>query len=501
MHALWLGMFLCCCFCLHVGASPSCPESKVSHMEYLEMHEFLDKMLSPDGCEESVGIEYVWSDMGCGGGFAAHFQLAAAQWLRAAAMTEYKVPVIIKGNILKYSEGEQCKHVNGDWTCFFLPMSTCQDKLLKDGKQIQVDINKSGPFDDNLIPKQFRHVGIAYWWGLVQERMFRLQPKVLEYVTTEALRIAGDKGVFGHKNASLSQGSEKTHSYERNQLDWKWHLEKETTHAAGGDIDTRGLSHEYKSIAGLHVRHGDKHVDGFHHYSLAAHVHAIKGSCDCQVSKPAKLLRARRRRAMTVGSVERGADAAVATNASMLVGESILPGHRAGARRVSAMECWSDINKPQGGYVIPVFVASDDEKVLAAASRQSFLTALGYTGPGASAASKTISGVGGAGTDVSTTTHANGMLNTLMASPELGHQASLEIIRDITLLSHCTTIVGVAASQIFRMAVGIATARRRLVHAVALDHKQIPKIKRMSAQYGLPIVEDFRFTEEETTDS
>ena len=38
-------------------------------------------MQNPEGsCE---GLEYVWSDMGCGGGFAAHFQLAASQWLRA----------------------------------------------------------------------------------------------------------------------------------------------------------------------------------------------------------------------------------------------------------------------------------------------------------------------------------------------------------------------------------------------------------------------------------
>jgi len=52
-----------------------------THEDYLAIHEFFDKMQNPEGsCE---GLEYVWSDMGCGGGFAAHFQLAASQWLRA----------------------------------------------------------------------------------------------------------------------------------------------------------------------------------------------------------------------------------------------------------------------------------------------------------------------------------------------------------------------------------------------------------------------------------
>jgi hypothetical protein len=51
-----------------------------------------------------------------------------------AALTKYKIPVIIVGHILKYSEGPECKHVKGDWTCFFQPMSKCNEILKTKGK-------------------------------------------------------------------------------------------------------------------------------------------------------------------------------------------------------------------------------------------------------------------------------------------------------------------------------------------------------------------------------
>jgi hypothetical protein len=35
---------------------------------------------------------------------------------------------------------------------------------LHTGKQVNVNINKITTFDDSLIPEQFSHVGIEYWW-------------------------------------------------------------------------------------------------------------------------------------------------------------------------------------------------------------------------------------------------------------------------------------------------------------------------------------------------
>jgi len=209
-------------------------------------------MQTPQDC---TGIEYVWSDMGCGGGFAAHFQLAAAQWMRAASITGYKMPVLIIGSIWKYSQGQECKHAGGDWTCFFLPVSGCQEQLKKTGKQVAVDFNKLTTFTDDLLPAQFRHVGIAYWWGIVQERMFRLQPAVRQYIYREASRLNGGQGFPGVTLGALDPG---------------WLLK------SGGSLSSR-----LTPIAGLHVRHGDKHTDGFKHHSIAAGLRAVHASPQC----------------------------------------------------------------------------------------------------------------------------------------------------------------------------------------------------------------------------
>jgi hypothetical protein len=123
--------------------------------DYDAIHSFLDEMQNPNNC--SVRQEFVISDMGCGGGFAAHFQLAASQWMRAAKLVNFSMPVIIVGHIFKYSEGGECAHVNHDWTCFFEPMSTCQESLLKFGTVVPVDLNKLSVYDDSIIPEKFRY--------------------------------------------------------------------------------------------------------------------------------------------------------------------------------------------------------------------------------------------------------------------------------------------------------------------------------------------------------
>jgi hypothetical protein len=84
------------------------------------------------------------------------------------------------------------------------------------------------------------------------------------------------------------------------------------------------------------------------------------------------------------------------------------------------------------------------------------------------------------------------MLNTLLKNPEIGYNATLEIIRDITLLSRCSTLIGISASQIFRMAYGISLAQNTLITGVAMDYNQLNKVKSMSNKYGLPLVENFK---------
>lgn len=408
------------CFPVHI-ASPV-TDTNISHTnhhdDYVAIHRFLDKMLTPDDC--AAGMEYVWSDMGCGGGFASHFQLAASMWMRAAAITQYRMPVIIVGQIWKYSEGPECKHVGGDWTCFFLPMSGCEQVLKKSGKQVQVDFDKLTTFDDNLIPEQFRHVGIAYWWGIVQERMFRLQPPVRQYILSQSNRMQQRQGHVRARGAKTGFPG-----ITAAQLEPGWLI-------TASEIERRAFA---APIAGMHVRHGDKHSDGFKHHSLEMELRAVQASKQCEARE----------------SGGDKADGKCWTHGAL--------GARTSTETGSVAE------------LLPIFVASDDFKVLSSAAELGFL----------------VDGEGG----VSQSTHSTGMLSTLLNKPELGYNASLEIIRDIFFLSRCTTLVGICASQIFRIAVDISTATGILESATAMDHAQLPRVAQMSAKYHLPLVEHF----------
>jgi hypothetical protein len=122
---------------------------------------FIDEMQNPSNC---TGVEYAVADMGCGGGFAAHFQLAASEWWRTAAAFNYKIPVLIIGHIRGYSDGKACSHVNKDWTCFFLPMSSCQDELLKTGRQVSTPSTFRRHMDITAVPPQFAHRGAGWWY-------------------------------------------------------------------------------------------------------------------------------------------------------------------------------------------------------------------------------------------------------------------------------------------------------------------------------------------------
>jgi hypothetical protein len=142
---------------------------------------FINDVLQPKNC---TGLEYTVVGVGIAGGFAAQFQLVAAEWMRAFAGLNYQKPVIIMGKLMGYSDGKQCEHVNHEWTCFFHEMSSCQNELLKSGKRIDVP---STTYDDNQnIPPQFRHLGLAFWWGVVQYKMFRILPFVEKHIVEQS---------------------------------------------------------------------------------------------------------------------------------------------------------------------------------------------------------------------------------------------------------------------------------------------------------------------------
>ena len=129
-----------------------------------------------------------------------------------------------------------------------------------------------------------------------------------------------------------------------------------------------------------------------------------------------------------------------------------------------------DVERSTFVFPLQVFVASDDLDVLQLANKRGFLA--------------DIDGV-------SQQTGNTGMLSTLLEHHELAYNASLEIIRDIFFLSQCTSLLGVAGSQVFRMAVAMSNATGALRYAAAEDYDQIGKVRGMSLKYKVVFAEDF----------
>lgn len=289
------------------------------------------------------------------------------------------VPVLLEGRIRGYTDGIDCAHVSHDVSCLFKSTSPCHESFIKvpaSGPPSSVRANyQFREVDESTIPSQFHHMGLAWWWGVVQVFLFKLQPSVENRVLMTINQIDVHK------------------IFKRSHID--------------------------VPLIGMHVRHGDKSTDGFRDHSLEAELAALRKSpeCNSQVSK----------------------------NISICFNSTSL-------------------------QPIDIFVASDDTHVLAAAHKMGFLAV---------------------NSGVSQQTGGNGMFKTLMGHPEIGFHASLEIITDIVMLSRCSTLVGIAASQIFRMAVAMSNVTGRLVHATAMDHNQLPKIRHMSNKYHLPLPEIF----------
>ena len=366
--------------------SPAGPAIQVYNFSrsetYKEAMLFLHRMNNPANC---TGIDYVQVDMGCGGGFAAHFQLAASEWLRTARALDYQKPVIIVGHIRGYSDGPECQHVNKDWTCFFLPMSepACQQEMIRTGKRIGADLG-AVRLDDSILPGNFSQVGFAYWWGIVQARMFRLQPQVAALVAQESARM--DRG-RGFPSQATMQGV----------------------------------------LAGVHVRHGDKSSDGFKHHSFEAEMAAVLKSPECAV----------------VGVMFGG-----------------------------CIRTYNDTLNTSAPPGMRIYVASDDASALISARIMGHLV-------------KEHEGI-------STQTSSAGMFKTLLIHTEVAYNATIEVITDIHHLARCSSLVGIAASQIFRLAVGLSNATGYLQYAAAMDHNHLPKVRAMSAKWALPLPEDFK---------
>ena len=337
---------------------------------------YISAFQDPSNC---TGHVYAVVDSGFGGGFASQFQVAATEWLKVAAGYNYTVPVLIRGHLRGYSDGKECSHVHKDWTCLFLPMSSCQETLLLTGRRVDgppassssSSSTSKGHVDTWVVPAEFRQRGLAWWWGVVQAYMFRLQPNVERYIAEE----------LAHMNYSFPPPG----------------------HA----------------VAGLHVRHGDKASDGFKHQSFEAELRALYKSPDC-VSQYRP----------TTAAVPADSNASLSADAKSDVPMCLTRSSSSSNNNnnnnnnnsnsnnsgSSSSSSSSDLAAPGGDNAttavtlltpLKIFVASDDASVLGLATRMGLLAD---------------------SSGVSQQTSTKGMFATMLARPDIGYNASLEIV-------------------------------------------------------------------------
>lgn len=267
-------------------------------------------------------------------------------------------------------------------------------------------------------------------------------------------------------------------------------------------------------LAGLHVRHGDKKSDGFRDHSLDEELNFLRHSPDCGVINTAgdcftrlnvsahssivTLHRVQKKHGIVLerSSVDRfnrtsqseNADIAVDPRSLWMSHSAAVAGHHHGHVAHSGFHHHNVTSGGQphsnssaaGGpghdneFVLPMqlFIASDDVNVITSAARQGYLTSP-------------------VGVSQGTTTAQDGMLKTLLSHPELAHRATLEILSDIYFLSQCNTLIGISASQVFRMAVALSNVTGTLHFAAALDGDQIRRVQQLSNKYDIPFPETF----------
>lgn len=155
------------------------------------------------------------------------------------------------------------------------------------------------------------------------------------------------------------------------------------------------------AFAGLHVRHGDKASDGFKHQSFEAELRALHKSPDCvsQYNPPAAAA-AESNASATSSSSSTADQSAVAM---------CLTHSRDRAVNTSSIANLADNSSPAAAALTPlkIFVASDDASVLALAKRMGLLAD---------------------SSGVSQQTSTKGMFATMLARPDIGYNASLEIV-------------------------------------------------------------------------
>jgi hypothetical protein len=423
--------------------------------------QFIESVQSPPNCnvKQYFALEFF------GGGFCSQFQSLSSQFLHGLRVGDFHYPVLLGGHFRGYSENKFCDTYNGGWTCYFQQPSLCHKELSSKGRHLTLPANmrannRNPPkLSEAVIPEQFRPLGAAFWWGVVQFYLFQPRPFVDAYLHTTALQS------FRSSNGNLK------------------------------------VFPSHVPVAGLHIRHGDKKDDNWQLHSLSDALALVQKSKECQVKNKDNIcfltidfypsvdiydnsqrvynwLKQALRGYTTilqltsVDSYQRGSKSQTISVPHSQLQNVIKTYGKSGTGLFPSTDV--TIQQYNKQWVIPleIFVASDDPLVLSEAAKQN----LWYFSPG-----------------VSQSIGKNGMEKVLASAGEgsnIAVNATQEIIRDVYYLSQCSTLIGSASSQVFRMAVSLANVTGVLQHAAAVDKAQVAEVKRLSDHYGVPFPED-----------
>jgi hypothetical protein len=528
--------------------------------------QFISNIQNPSNC---TGQKYMITDIGIPGGFASQFQLAAAIWMRMLAETNFEMPILIKGKLIGYSEGKECSKYDNEWTCFFLPTSTCQKELLSTG--VLVKDHPKTLSNDESIPIQFQKHGLMLWWSIIQSYLFRFQPYMQNYLLASTQQMSnsrsfpyglpmagvhvrhGDKKIDSWREFSLQEElhclttSKDCHHSVNNSCFYAFNLtnyysnilllkalHNQTMILKESDLLTKidwNGSHSLvdhsvsakdllkwkKKYYGYYLfhsvnsndpqesefqTHGPSHPHHYHHHqehhnlffspfltstilgnstSTSENVTAIKEFIN-NYDKLNELTEMKSHPLYHHYLTNQHHQKHYHQLHSENNNNTTTPGSEGSKSGSSSSQQSSDetlselehIKKTlvSEKYVIPldVFIASDDGEVIKYSQQMGFF----------------VNKEG-----VSQQTHGAAMIALVIKHRESSFEASLQIISDIFLLSQCSTLIGMAASQVFRMAVGMSYARGTLKYVKAIDYSAINKIRQMSNKYKLPFPETF----------
>lgn len=446
------------------------------------------------------GNSPVFSTNFYGDGFCSQFQSLSKNFMYGLSYTNFSVPIIPQGAFVGYSFSDSCAFAAQSYHCYFSHLSPCQQQWETIPNKIvpltPVDY-RTADYGLNMIPVSFRPLGEAFWWGFVQFYVFaHMYRSILEeYIQRDALNDLRGLGA-GIPPASLLSlvpriGIHVRHSdrWEKSELkeDHRIHGLVEALEAMkeSSECVLWGVHHHcFQPINFFDTPHTDS-KDRLHRNwatdtpgSRAFRVYSwLK---EAQHGHIPVVARGHEHLFHRKDGTKAQATEVLVPVESIAKAIALYDSTCADAPRDTchfpANDTWLAAQNERWLIPVQIFVVSDDPRVIQTA--QSMYHFLSFAS-GFSQSSDTMG------------TSQKLRRKSATAHEEHPVRATLEILRDMYYLSRCSTIIGTASSQVYRMAVALANATATLSDAIVLDGDELEHVRAGVEAMYFPFPEEF----------